>query len=127
MSKKEFVGEYEINASQKMLYPYIFTPGGLCQWFADDVNINEDKIYNFIWDKEDHKAKMSSHRTNSFVRFEFISEDEEPSYFEIRLEKNELTQSVFIRIVDFSDFDDEDELNEVWGGLVDNLRETVGG
>ena len=128
MSKQKFVGEYEINASQKMLYPYIFTAGGLSQWFAEDVNINEDKVYNFIWDGEDHKAKMISHRTNSFVKFEFINtEDDEPSYFEIRLERNELTQAVFIRIIDFSDFEDEEEINEQWEGLVDTLKETVGG
>ena len=128
MSKQKFVGEYEINASQKMLYPYIFTAGGLSQWFAEDVNINEDKVYNFIWDGEDHKAKMSAHRTNSFVRFEFInSEDEEPAYFEIRLERNELTQAVFIRIIDFSDFEDEEEIYELWEGLIDSLKETVGG
>ena len=128
MSKQKFIGEFEINASQKMLYPYIFTAGGLSQWFAEDVNINEDKVYNFIWDGEDHKAKMSAHRTNSFVRFEFINvEDDEPSYFEIRLERNELTQAVFIRIIDFSDFEDEEEINELWEGLVDNLKETVGG
>ena len=128
MSKQKFVGEYEINASQKMLYPYIFTAGGLSQWFAEDVNINEDKVYNFIWDGEDHKAKMIAHRTNSFVKFEFINtEDDEPSYFEIRLERNELTQAVIIRINDFSDFEDEEEINEQWEGLVDNLKETVGG
>ena len=102
MSKHLFTADFSINASKKMLYPYISSASGLSQWFADDVTINEDKVFNFIWDEEDHKAKMASHRTNHYVKFQFIPETEEdeedPAYFEIRLEVNELTQSVFIKI-----------------------------
>ena len=47
MSKSEFRAEFEINASKKMLFPYIYTASGLAQWMADDVNVNEDKIFNF--------------------------------------------------------------------------------
>lgn len=131
MSKYLFTADFEINASKKMLYPYISSASGLSQWFADDVTINEDKVYNFIWDEEDHKAKMASHRTNHYVKFEFIPETEEdeedPAYFEIRLEVNELTQSVFIKITDYSEMDDNEELYDMWQGLIDALKETVGG
>ena len=45
MPKQKFIGEYQINASRKMLFPYLSTATGLCQWFADDVNINNiDKL-----------------------------------------------------------------------------------
>lgn len=47
MSKKSFQAEFEINASKKMLFPYLNSASGLSQWFADDVTINEDKIFNF--------------------------------------------------------------------------------
>jgi len=131
MPKQKFVTEFEINASKKMLYPYIFSPGGLSAWFADDVNINEDKIYNIIWDNEHHNARMVAHRTNSFVKFEFLPENEDdeddPSYLEFRLEVNELTESVFLKITDYSDSDDLDELQELWEGMVNTLKETVGG
>ncbi len=114
-----------------MLYPYLSSASGLAQWMADDVTINEDKVYNFIWDEEDHFAVMVSHRTNHYVRYEFLPEDEEdeddPSYFELKLELNELTQSVFIKVTDYSDMDDNDELYDLWEGLIDNLKETVGG
>ena len=76
MSKSEFRGEFEINASKKMLYPYIFSPSGLSQWMADDVTINEDKVFNFKWEDEDHPAEMSGHRVNSYVRFEFTPQTE---------------------------------------------------
>ena len=131
MSKTLFTTEFEINASTKMLYPYISSASGLAQWFADDVNLDEDKNFNFIWEGEDHKASMISHRVNQYVKFEFFptnSEDEDDkSYFEIRLEKSELTEAVFIKITDYSDMDDPDESHDLWQGLIDQLKETVGG
>jgi uncharacterized protein YndB with AHSA1/START domain len=131
MSKHLFTADFEVKASKRMLYPYLSSASGLAQWMADDVTINEDKVYNFIWDEEDHHAVMVSHRSNSYVRYEFIPEDEEdeddPSYFELRLEENELTQTVFLKVTDYSDMDDNDELFDLWEGLVDNLKETVGG
>ncbi|HEY3403785.1 MAG TPA: START-like domain-containing protein [Ohtaekwangia sp.] len=130
--KKLFAADYEIHASIKMLYPYIQTASGLAEWFADDVTINnEDKTYTFFWDNEEHRAKQVGHRTNHFARFEFFPENDadakDPSYFELRLEFNELTQSVFLKVFDYSDFDDQKELHDLWDSLVDVLRKTVGG
>lgn len=130
-TKTLFTAEFEINASTKMLYPYISTASGLAQWMADDVTLDEDKNFNFIWEDEDHKAKMVSHRLNHYTKFEFIptneEEEEDPAYFELRLDKSELTEAVFIRITDYSDMDDLEELEDLWHGLVDQLKETVGG
>lgn len=130
--KKLFTADYEIHASIKMLYPYIQTASGLSEWFADDVTINnQDKVYNFLWDNEMHRARQVAHRTNHFVRFEFVPEnsddEKDPSYFELRLEFNELTQSVFLKVTDYSDFPDVNELQDLWDGLIEALRKTVGG
>ena len=129
--KSEFTADYEVHASIKMLYPYIQTASGLSEWFADDVTINPEKIFTFIWDHEQHKAIMTAHRTNHFVRFEYLPEnkadEKNPSYFELRLEVNELTQTTFLKVIDYSDFDDMEELQELWDGLIENLRKVVGG
>jgi uncharacterized protein YndB with AHSA1/START domain len=130
--KKLFTADYEIHASVKMLYPYIQTAGGLSEWFADDVKINNiKKTFIFFWDNEEHEARLATHRTNHFVKFEYLPENPEdekdPSYFELRLEANEMTQSVYLKVIDYSDFDDLDELQDLWDGLIENLRKTVGG
>jgi uncharacterized protein YndB with AHSA1/START domain len=129
MSKNKYLAEFEINASKKMLYSYIQTASGLSQWIADDVTVDEDNVYNFIWDGDDHRARMVSHRTNNFVKFEYLPEDgdEDPSYFELRIEMNDLTQTVFLRVTDYTDFDDEEEWYDLWDGMVHTLKETVGG
>jgi uncharacterized protein YndB with AHSA1/START domain len=121
--------EYEVNASKKMLYPYLSTASGLAQWYADDVWIDEDKIFHFIWDEDEHKARMVAHRTNHNVKFEFFDDliEDEPSFIELRIEENELTQSVYIRITDYSDIDDEEEVQELWDNLIHDLKEIVGG
>ncbi|MEQ9593597.1 MAG: START-like domain-containing protein [Cyclobacteriaceae bacterium] len=131
MAKKLFTEDYEIHASAKMLYPYISSASGLSEWFADNVNINPEKVYTFVWDNEEHRAVVASHRTNHFTKFEFLPESEEdkkdPSYFELRIELNELTQTTFLKVTDYSGFDDIDELRDLWDSLIDQLRSVVGG
>ncbi|MEQ8302801.1 MAG: START-like domain-containing protein [Cyclobacteriaceae bacterium] len=131
MAKKLFTEDYEIHASAKMLYPYISSASGLSEWFADNVNINPEKIYTFVWDNEEHRAVVASHRTNHFTKFEFLPESQEdkkdPSYFELRIELNELTQTTFLKVTDYSGFDDIDELRDLWDSLIDQLRSVVGG
>lgn len=131
MSKYLFNGDFEIRASRHMLYPYFYSASGLAQWFADDVKVDEDKIYTFVWDGEDNKAKIVSHRSNHHVKFEFFprskAEETDPAFFELKLEENELTGSVYIKITDYSEMEDVEELMELWQGLVDNLKKTVGG
>jgi hypothetical protein len=131
-NKKLFTADYEVHASIKMLYPYIQTASGLSEWFADDVTINNnDKSFTFFWDSEAHRAKLVAFRTNHFARFEFLPESKEdeqdPSYFELRLDFNELTQSTYLKVLDYSDFDDHRELHSLWDSLIELLRKIVGG
>lgn len=140
MNKWKFENEYEMKASPKILYPYLNTPAGLAQWFADNVTIDEDKVFSFIWNDEVQKARLANKRSDTFVRFEYIPSQEngngeneeasgtdELSYVEFFLEKNEITQSVFLRVVDYSDEEDEEELYDLWDSMIASLRETVGG
>ena len=130
MTKFEYVGEFEFKASKKMLYPYLSSASGLSQWFADDVNIDEDKMLTVIWDGEENKAKMVAHRTNSLVRIEFLPKDEndiDPNYVEFKLDMSDMTQSVFVRVTDYSEMEDKEELAELWENLMHKLKEIVGG
>ncbi len=129
MAKQKFIAEFETRASRKMLFPYLNSAGGLAQWFADDVTIDDDKVFHFFYDGEDHPARLATQKLNSHVKFEFIEEDEDddPPFMELRLDQNELTESVFIRITDYSEWDDEQEMLEIWEGLVAELNEIVGG
>ena len=130
MPKQKFIGEYQINASRKMLFPYLSTATGLCQWFADDVNINNiDKTLIFILDGEERIAVIDSIKNNRYVKFRFLNEDEKPKEndtLEFRLEINELTQSVFVRVEEYTDTDDLEESYQIWENLLSQLKEIIG-
>ena len=132
MGKKQlFTADYELHASAKLLFPYIQTASGLAQWFASNVNISPEKVFIFIWEQEQKKAKLDSFRLNHYVRFEFLADDssstDDPSWFEIRLETDDLTQLTYLRVSDYSDFDDMEELKEIWDDLIEKLKSVVGG
>ncbi|NVJ87767.1 MAG: ATPase [Algoriphagus sp.] len=131
MVKNKFVADYQINASKKILFHYISTASGLEEWFADAVKINEDKVYIFDFDNEEHYARLASIRSNSHVKFEFFDpnnpDETDHSYIEFKLEENELTQTVFLKVIDYSDGYDDEELEAIWEGLVGKLKEIIGG
>jgi len=130
MSKQKFIGEYPINASRKMLFPYLSTASGLCQWFADDVNINNiNKTLIFITDGEERIAKIDSVKKNKSVKFSFLEDGKlkkNNDYLEFKLEINELTESVFIRITEYTETDDLEESFQIWDNLLAQLKEIIG-
>tara|TARA_B100001248_G_C27364490_1_gene448211 strand:+ start:142 stop:537 length:396 start_codon:yes stop_codon:yes gene_type:complete len=130
MTKQKFVGEYPINASRKMLFPYLSTATGLCQWFADDVNINNiDKTLIFIVDGEERIAVIDSINKNRYVKFRFLMDGEKPKEndtLEFRLEVNDLTQEVFVRVEEYTESDDLEESYQIWNNLLAQLKEIIG-
>ena len=71
MSQTTYTFEYEIKASPKVLYPYLSSPSGLQQWFAEKVTIKNGDIFNFFWDDENHLATLTHSKQNKFVKTPF--------------------------------------------------------
>ncbi len=128
MGKFKFSTEYELRASAKIIYNYLSTATGLMQWFADEVTELEDGSINIVWDDLDHKARIASKKTNRLIKFVFPSvSNGKENYLEFRLETNELTQTTFLKVIDFSENEDEQDLQLLWDNLIDHLKEKVGG
>ncbi|PIY09150.1 MAG: ATPase [Flexibacter sp. CG_4_10_14_3_um_filter_32_15] len=137
MSKFEYNAEYEIRAAVKMVYPYISTPQGLEEWFADRVEVLNDKFLNIHWDNEQHVTKIVSQRNNSMIRYQFVESIEEATsktrarkkdnnFLELKLNYSELTDTTYLVITDYSEMNDEEVLEELWDGLIETLREKLG-
>lgn len=130
MNKLKFTEEYELNASPKIIFPYLFNPVNLSEWFATDVTVDEGKVYNFVWDNTDHFAKLTATRINKQVKFEFLDdkkqEKENPDYIEFKLETSELTNATFLKVTDYSEMTDRNDLDDLWVGLIEKLREVLG-
>lgn len=129
MEKFKFITEFELRSSPKVLFPYISTPSGLEQWFAEKVIVMPNQRFDFQWDGDSHIAKQTGLRINKGVKFEFenTSPDElDNNHLEMKLEVSELTQTTFLRVIDYSSNKDEAELISLWNGFMDNLKEIVG-
>ena len=130
-AKRRFEMEYSINASPKILFPYIASASGLSQWFCDDVRLDPDHRLNMVWDKQSHFAEIVAQRPGRSIRYIFLDEQKRPlldaNYLDFTLESSRITDEVFLRVTDYSDHLDNQEQLELWEGLVGKLREQVGG
>jgi len=43
------------------------------------------------------------------------------------LDENELTQTFFLRVIDYSDAYDDEEQESIWESLIGTLKEIIGG
>ncbi|MBN1597358.1 MAG: SRPBCC domain-containing protein [Bacteroidales bacterium] len=122
--KKKIVLEYPLNSSPKVLYPRLSTPGGLAEWFADDVNL-KGNIYFFIWEGTEQRAELVHRKENKYIRFKWIDDPEEP-VFEFRINVDELTGDVALVISDTIDEDDEDDAVSLWDSQISELKHVLG-
>ncbi|MBI4930494.1 MAG: hypothetical protein HY841_07010 [Bacteroidetes bacterium] len=123
--KYKLILEYIIHASMPLLYDFITSPSGMSEWFSDDVNIN-GSVYSFLWEGSKQDARVLSLKENKFIRFQWT--DRAPnSYFEFRIEKNELTEELSLIITDFAETEDEkNSLEILWQGQVQRLMKVIG-
>jgi len=124
MAKNKVQFEYVINCSPKVLYNRLSTASGLTEWFADDVRVRGKK-YTFIWDDTEQVAEMTLQKENRMVRFNWLDEDEE-SFFEFRITRDELTGDVSLLITDFVEEGEEDESKGLWDTQIADLKHVLG-
>ena len=123
--KKKFELEYTINSSPKVLYNRLSTPGGLAEWFADDVNL-QGKIFTFIWEGTEQKAEVLLKKDNKFIRFHWVSEEDIKTFFEFRIAQDELTGDVSLLITDFAEEDEKNDSIDLWDTQIAGLKHVIG-
>jgi uncharacterized protein YndB with AHSA1/START domain len=123
--KKKFELEYYIKTPPKVLFPRLSTPGGLSEWFADNVTIKGQHEYSFHWDNTIQKAEQTHIRENQCVKYEW-KDISEPSYFEFRLKTDELTGDLALMITDFAEEDEKEDAIELWDTQIAKLKHTLG-
>lgn len=123
--KGKFEIEYVVRTSPGILYEFITTPSGLSEWFADDVNIHEG-VFTFFWDGSEQKAKLLGFKDEKFIRLRWLDKPE-GSYFEFRIEKDELTGDISLMVVDFVDEDTDMKTSKLlWDSQINDLLSVIG-
>jgi uncharacterized protein YndB with AHSA1/START domain len=125
--KQKFELEYVFKASPTIVYRLISTPDGLAEWFADDVNIQED-LYTFNWAGEEICARLLSSKSGEFMRWTWLEDDEEDlqTYFELRIKIDPMTKMIVLLITDFAEQDELDEAKLLWETQIANLMRIIG-
>lgn len=122
--KIKFQIEFVIQSSPQMLYQYLATPSGLSDWFADDVN-SRGEMFSFFWDGSEEEAKLLKKKNDDFVKFAW-EENEDDSYFEMKIIVDEITKDVSLFITDFAEEDEVEEAKMLWTNQVGDLKQQLG-
>jgi len=121
--KRKLQLEYEIKSSPKILYSFISEPNGLAQWYADNVTYRDGK-YHFVWDDENHPAKLLTTKENKSVKFAWL--EDSPYYLEFEILQDELTNDVALMITDFASEDNLAERKLIWDNQIKYLLAVLG-
>ena len=124
-NKVEYILEFVVKASPKMLYKFLSTPSGLSEWFADNVN-SRGKKFVFIWDGSEETAMLLSKKPDKYIRFKWEEDEDEESFFEFKLETDDLTNDVSLIITDYAEEDEIEESQLLWESQVNNLLHAIG-
>lgn len=124
-AKLKFEMEFPIQASPHMLYQYFGSPSGLSEWFADNVN-SRGEIYTFIWNGSEEKAKVLQERPDEKIKFKWLNDGEDKTFFEFRIEVDEITKDVSLIVTDFAGEDEVEDVRMFWENQIDELKRTIG-
>jgi len=117
--------EFPIHASPALLYQYISTPSGLSEWFADNVN-SRGELFKFIWDGAEEQANLLTKKSGERIKFRWLEDEDEPYYFEIRIQVDEITKDVSIMVTDFAEQDEVEEGKMLWTNQISSLKQVLG-
>ena len=129
LSKKEPKGKFELefvmHTSAGILYEFLTSPSGLAEWFADDVNIH-DGVFTFFWEGSEQKAKLLGFKEDKFVRLQWLDKPD-GTYFEFRIERDDLTGDISLIITDFADEAADLKTSKLlWDSQVNQLLHVIG-
>ncbi|MEC8616410.1 MAG: START-like domain-containing protein [Bacteroidota bacterium] len=126
MDKVKIDLEYIIKTSPTILFNCLSTPSGLSEWFADDVNIKNDR-YTFFWDGSEETAILKTVRKSESVKFQWEDDEDEDYFFEMTIRIDDLTKDVALLVTDFAEEGEEDEVQLMWDNNIDKLKKAIGG
>ncbi len=123
--KGKFELEYVIRTSAGILFEFLTSPSGLAEWFADNVNFH-DGVFTFFWDGSEQKAKLLGFKEDKFVKLQWLDKPD-GTYFEFRIERDELTGDISLMITDFADEAADMQTSKLlWDSQINKLSHVIG-
>ena len=119
--------EFLLKTSSKALDNMLFTPAGLSEWFADDVNLKDD-ILTFEWEGSEEEARILSRKINEKIKWQWIDDEDDgiDSFCELRYQVDPMTKAVILNITDFAEESDMEESKRLWEQQIGELKRVLG-
>ena len=73
-------------------------------------------------------TKLIQKKNNERVRFQWEEDEEEnnPYYFEFKIQVDDITNDVSLIVTDFAEEDEMEEAKMLWDNLVSDLKQVLG-
>ena len=125
--KTRYELEIPIYSSASLLWPYLSSPSGLSEWFADNVD-SRGEFFTFIWNDSEEYARVSSKKSFEKIKFRWVdSQSKDTEYFfELKILEDEITKDVSLLIIDFAENDEIEESKKLWENQVSELKHVIG-
>ena len=130
MNRTKLLMEYPISSkSLSTVWDMIGTASGLQKWMADKVE-NHGNEYIFSWgepwgEMDVRHSVLVEQQAMSYIRFRW-EVFESDQFWEIRIEKSDLTGALSLQITDFADEGEEDYIRGCWNDNMKRLHRVSG-
>lgn len=131
MGKQRIDIEYPLTTvSPNIIWEQISSAHGLKRWFADNVT-EEEGTFTFTWgepwtEQDIRKAQLIEYVKYDHIRLKWEEDEDGDSFWEMRIDRSDLTGHLNLLITDFAEDDDVDGLNILWESNLDRLHRASG-
>jgi uncharacterized protein YndB with AHSA1/START domain len=123
--KERFLMEFYLRATPSSLYDLISSPSGFSEWFCDDVDVRGDQ-FTFRWGNDEQVAQCLSRRFGELIRFQWETDEDPGSYFELRIRIDPMTNETCLVVTDHAWPKDMDEAKALWDSQIHTLQRVLG-
>ncbi len=116
--------------SASIIWSLMSTPEGLSKWLADEVKRDGD-TFTFTWGNpwshhETRTAAVIDKKENKYIRMRWSEDEYRDTYFELRMEKSDITDDYMLVITDYAPDGDTDTLEDIWDANMETLHRSTG-
>ena len=133
MGKQRIDIEYPLTTkSPNIIWEQISSAHGLERWLANHVT-EDDGVFTFTWgepwtEHDIRKALLIEYVKYDHIRLQWEDDEQEgnDAFWEMRIEKSDLTNHLNLIITDFAEDDDAEGLKILWESNLDRLHRASG-
>jgi uncharacterized protein YndB with AHSA1/START domain len=123
----KLISEFFIKSSPAILFNYLSNASSLSEWFADDVKVRGERSLIFYWaDEGEREAEIVKVIPKKCIKFRWLDVEDKNEYWEFEVKQDDLTNDVVLIITDYADWEEEEEVRDLWASQIEDLKASIG-